>query len=53
VQVIPGGASGVPGNVFFGSQVELWATNDYHDAPSSRGDVMRNAVSVEVFEPAP
>jgi penicillin amidase len=52
VQVIPGGASGVPGTPFFASQVELWATNDYHDAPSDRGDVLRSAVSVQVFEPA-
>ena len=51
VQVIPGGASGTPGTPFFGSQVELWATNDYHEAPSSHGDVMRNAVSVRVFVP--
>jgi len=51
VQVIPGGASGVPGTPFFGSQVELWATNDYHEASSDRGDVLRNAASVQVFEP--
>ena len=52
VQVIPGGASGVPGTPFFGSLVELWATNDYHEALSDLGDVLRNAVSVQVFEPA-
>ena len=52
VQVIPGGASGVPGTPFFGSEVERWATNDYHDAPSDLGDVLRSAVSVQVFGPA-
>jgi len=52
VQVIPGGASGVPGTPFFASQVELWATNDYHEAPSNHGEVMRNAVSVQRFAPA-
>jgi penicillin amidase len=52
VQVIPGGASGVPGEPFFGSLVELWATNDYHGGWSDRGDVLRNAVSVQVFAPA-
>jgi len=51
VQVIPGGASGVPGEPFFGSLVELWATNDYHEASSDRGDALRDAVSVQVFEP--
>ena len=51
VQVIPGGASGVPGTPSFGSQVELWATNDYHDAAVEKGDVMRNAVSIQVFGP--
>ena len=52
VQVIPGGASGVPGSPFFGNEVELWATNDYHDASSSDSEVMRNAVSVQRFAPA-
>ena len=52
VQVLPGGASGVPGTPFFASQVELWATNDYHDASSELGDVLRSAVSVQVFGPA-
>jgi penicillin amidase len=51
VQVIPGGASGTPGNPFFASEVERWATNDYHDAPASFGDVVRSAVSVRLFTP--
>ena len=51
VQVIPGGASGVPGTPSFGSQVELWATNDHHEAAIEKGDVMRNAVSIQVFGP--
>jgi len=52
VQVIPGGASGVPGTPFFASEVERWATNDYHDAASDLGDVLRSAVSVRVLVPA-
>jgi penicillin amidase len=52
VQVIPGGASGDPRSPSFGSLVELWATNDYHEASSDRGDALRNAVSVQVLSPA-
>jgi penicillin amidase len=52
VQVIPGGASGVPGSPTFGSLVELWATNDYHEAASELGDVLRSAVSLQLFLPA-
>jgi len=52
VQVIPGGASGVPGSPTFGSLVELWATNDYHEASFDLGDVARSAASLEVFRPA-
>jgi len=51
VQVLPGGASGVPGTPSFGSQVELWATNDYHEAAMEKGEAMRNAVSVQVLAP--
>lgn len=52
VQVIPGGASGVPGSPSFGGLVELWATNDYHWAWSERGEVLRNSTSVQVLAPA-
>lgn len=36
VQVIPGGESGNPSGPWFGNQLGLWLTNDYHDVP--RGD---------------
>lgn len=32
LQVIPGGASGTPGNIFFGNTLGFWLTNDYHPA---------------------
>jgi penicillin amidase len=31
VQVIPGGISGNPAGPFFGNQLGIWLTNDYHD----------------------
>jgi penicillin amidase len=51
VQVIPGGESGTPGQPFFGNQLELWLANDYHDVTLQRGEVERDAVSVERLMP--
>jgi penicillin amidase len=34
VQVIPGGASGVPSSPWFGNTLDLWLTNEYHLANS-------------------
>jgi penicillin G amidase len=32
LQVIPGGASGTPGNLLFGNTLGIWLTNEYHPA---------------------
>ena len=39
VQVIPGGESGNPAGPWFGNQLGLWLTNDYHEATTNRGDI--------------
>jgi penicillin amidase len=39
VQVIPGGESGNPAGPWFGNQLGLWLTNDYHEATTRRGDI--------------
>jgi penicillin G amidase len=51
VQVIPGGESGRPGQPFFGNQLARWLTNEYHAATLQRGEVERDAVSVERLVP--
>jgi penicillin amidase len=51
VQVIPGGESGNPAGPWFGNQLGLWLTNDYHDATTRRGDI-DVALRLE-FKPAP
>jgi penicillin G amidase len=60
VQVIPGGESGNelqgPGDPFatwFGNQLDLWLTNDYHTATTVKGEVLSQATLQEEFEPAP
>ena len=51
VQVIPGGESGNPAGPWFGNQLGLWLTNDYHEATVDREDI---DVSVKQnFVPAP
>jgi penicillin amidase len=51
VQVIPGGESGNPAGPWFGNQLGLWLTNDYHEATTRRGDI---DVSLRLeFKPAP
>jgi penicillin amidase len=39
VQVIPGGESGNPAGPWFGNQLGLWLTDDYHQATTRRGDI--------------
>jgi penicillin G amidase len=39
VQVIPGGESGNPAGQWFGNQLGLWLTNEYHEATTRRGDI--------------
>jgi penicillin amidase len=41
VQVIPGGESGTPGARYFGNQLGLWLTDDYH--PATVGPVKASA----------
>jgi penicillin amidase len=52
VQVIPGGESGTPGQPYFGNQLSLWLADRYHAATLQRGEVERDAVSVERLLPA-
>ena len=52
VQVTPGGASGNPFGPFFGNQLPLWLTNDYHQATVQVGEIERDASSREEFRPA-
>jgi penicillin amidase len=53
VQVIPGGESGNPAGPWFGNQLGLWLTNDYHAATTVRGEVLRDATLQQEFVPAP
>jgi len=39
VQVIPGGESGNPAGPWFGNQLGLWLTDDYHEATTRRGEI--------------
>ena len=48
----PGGASGNPFGPFFGNQLPLWLTNDYHPATVQVGEIERDASSREEFRPA-
>ena len=52
VQVTPGGASGNPFGSFFGNQIGLWLTDDYHRATVQVGEIESDAVSREEFRPA-
>jgi penicillin amidase len=51
VQVTPGGASGSPFGAYFGNQIGLWLTNEYHSATVQVGEIERDAVSREEFRP--
>ncbi len=53
VQVIPGGESGNPLGPWFGNQLGLWLTNDYHVATTQAGEVARDAIVRDQFRPAP
>ncbi len=52
VQVIPGGESGNPAGPWFGNQLGLWLTDDYHGVSTVRGDVLSDAVQQQHFAPA-
>jgi penicillin amidase len=52
VQVIPGGESGNPAGQWFGNQLGLWLTDNYHPATIRRGEVERDAILQERFVPA-
>ena len=52
VQVTPGGASGNPFGSYFGNQLPLWLTNEYHPATVQVGEIERDAVVREEFRPA-
>jgi acyl-homoserine lactone acylase PvdQ len=43
VQVIPGGESGNPSGHWFGNQLGLWLTDEYHEATVDEGDIRGNA----------
>jgi penicillin amidase len=51
VQVTPGGASGNPFGPFFGNQIGLWLTDDYHPATVQVGEIQSGAISREEFRP--
>lgn len=51
-EVIPGGESGVPGNKFYGSMLNTWLTNKYHDAYFYPADVGRIKGETELLAPA-
>ncbi|MFQ6116838.1 MAG: penicillin acylase family protein, partial [Candidatus Bipolaricaulia bacterium] len=50
-EVLPGGASGVPGNRHFGDQLRLWLANDYHPVYMTDHEVKGNAESYQDFYP--
>jgi penicillin G amidase len=53
VQVIPGGESGNPAGRWFGNQLGLWLTDEYHAATIDVGDIRSNASVRLRFVPAP
>jgi penicillin G amidase len=53
VQVIPGGESGNPSGPWFGNQLGLWLTDDFHGISTVRGEVLHDAASRELFVPSP
>jgi penicillin amidase len=52
VQVTPGGASGNPLGPWFGNQLGLWLTNDYHRATVQVGEIESDASLTQRFVPA-
>ncbi|HEX6229078.1 MAG TPA: penicillin acylase family protein, partial [Solirubrobacterales bacterium] len=51
VQVIPGGESGNPAGQWFGNQLGLWLTNEYHRATTVVGEVQQEAAERDLFTP--
>ena len=52
VQGIPGGESGNPAGPFFANQLGLWLTDDYHSATVVVGEIERDVLTREEFNPA-
>ena len=53
VQVIPGGESGNPAGPWFGNQLGLWLTDDYHPITTVRGKVLADSTDRQQYAPAP
>jgi penicillin amidase len=53
VQVLPGGESGNPSDPWFGNQLGLWLTDDYHRATTRVGEVQNDATVRQQFVPGP
>ncbi len=51
VQVIPGGESGNPSGRWFGNQLGLWLTDEYHSATIDEGDIRDDASEKLRFVP--
>jgi penicillin amidase len=51
VQVIPGGESGNPSGSWFGNQLGLWLTDDYHGVTTVRDEVLEDAVDQQQYFP--
>lgn len=53
VQVIPGGESGNPSGRWFGNQLGLWLTDEYHSATIDEGEIRHDASVKLRFVPGP
>jgi penicillin amidase len=53
VQVIPGGESGNPAGPWFGNQLGLWLTDEYHLATVRENEIRRDAAVRLSFVPGP
>ena len=53
VQVIPGGESGNPSGHWFGNQLGLWLTDEYHSATIKESEIREDASVRLTFVPGP
>ena len=51
--MIPGGESGNPSGRWFGNQLGLWLTGEYHSATVKEGDIRDDAGVKLTFVPGP
>jgi penicillin G amidase len=51
VQIIPGGANGVPGNRFYANQLPSWLTNEYRAGLFTEPEINSNRFSKIVYYP--